>query len=128
MTMPVQPMSMHQVMEKAATPGADLQGLSDRFNRLMVEHPPQEMRMPAPPDESGTPATRFVRAQEDAMRQTFDDVRTFSMQAPTVSMPELSARHIALSYQLAMVQLQFNAGTYVAQSSKSGLQTLMKNQ
>ena len=41
---------------------------------------------------------------------------------------ELAAKHIELSYQLSMVQVQFNAGVYISQSSKSGLQTLMKNQ
>ena len=55
-------------------------------------------------------------------------VRAFTVQAPQMSMPELAARQIELAYQVSMTQMQFNAGVYVAQSSKSGLQTLMKNQ
>jgi len=129
MITPVQGLSLHQVMEQAATRPSDLQGMSDRFNRLMSEHPPQpDVHTPSPGDDAGTPATRFVQAQEDALRQTYADVRAFSLQAPGMSMQAMSARHIELSYQLSMVQVQFNAGVYVAQSSKSGLQTLMKNQ
>jgi len=129
MITPVQGLSLHQVMEQAATRSTDMQGLSERFSRLMAEQPPQQdMHMPSPGDDAGTPATRFVQAQEDALRQTYADVRAFSLQAPSMSMQEMSARHIELSYQLSMVQVQFNAGVYVAQGSKSGLQTLMKNQ
>ena len=41
MITPVQGLSLHQVMEQAATRPSDLQGMSDRFNRLMSERPPQ---------------------------------------------------------------------------------------
>jgi type III secretion inner rod protein HrpB2 len=62
------------------------------------------------------------------MYHTFDEVRRFGMEAPGMSLQDMAARHIDLTYQVAMVSVQFNAGVYMAQSSKSGLQTLMRNQ
>jgi len=119
--------SVNQVMEQAGTKPDSLGGLADRFNRLMEIQPPT----PAPHDTAvgaSSPISHFIGSQEALMRQTFDDVRSFSMQAPSMSPTELAGRQIELSYQLSMVQVQFNAGVYISQSSKSGLQTLMKNQ
>lgn len=116
-----------QVLDRAAAAPDALGGLSDRFQRLMMEH----STAPAPHGtEVGerSPVSHFIEAQEGVLRQTFDSVRAFSQEAPAMNPGELASRHIALSYQLSMVQVQFNAGVYVAQSSKSGLQTLMKNQ
>ena len=89
---------------------------------------------PAAPVPNGTEAgsrsmvSHFIEAQEGVMRQTFDKVRAFTLQAPAMNPSELASHQIELTYQLAMVQVQFNAGVYISQSSKSGLQTLMKNQ
>lgn len=119
--------SVNQVMDHAGTKPEALGGLADKFNRLMEIQPPAA----APHDTAvgaSSPISHFIGSQEALMRQTFDDVRSFSTQAPSMNPTELAARHIELTYQLSMVQVQFNAGVYISQSSKSGLQTLMKNQ
>lgn len=119
--------SATQVMDQAATRPDSLSGLADRFNRMVQEQPTQ----PMPHDtEVGarSPVSHFISAQEGVLRQTFDSVRSFSLQAPSMNPSELASRQIELTYQLSMVQVQFNAGVYISQSSKSGLQTLMKNQ
>ena len=119
--------SVNQVMDQAGTKPEALGGLADKFNRLMEIQPPAA----APHDTAvgaSSPISHFIGSQEALMRQTFDDVRSFSTQAPSMNPTELAARHIELTYQLSMVQVQFNAGVYISQSSKSGLQTLMKNQ
>ena len=119
--------SVNQVMDQAGTKPEALGGLADKFNRLMETQPPAA----APHDTAvgaSSPISHFIGSQEALMRQTFDDVRSFSTQAPSMNPTELAARHIELTYQLSMVQVQFNAGVYISQSSKSGLQTLMKNQ
>lgn len=116
-----------QVMDQASTRSEPLSHLADRFSRMMQEHPPA----PAPQDTevgSRSVVSHFVASQEAVMHQTFDSVRAFSLQAPSMNPSELASRQIELNYQLAMVQVQFNAGVYVSQSAKSGLQTLMKNQ
>jgi type III secretion inner rod protein HrpB2 len=119
--------SVNQVMEQAGTKPDSLGGLADKFNRMMEVQPPT-----AAPHDTGvgasSPISHFIGSQEALMRQTFDDVRSFSAEAPSMNPTDLAARHIELTYQLSMVQVQFNAGVYISQSSKSGLQTLMKNQ
>ncbi|WP_423600149.1 hypothetical protein [Roseateles sp. MS654] len=117
-----------QILDRAGASPDALNGLSDRFQRLMQEQP-AAAAMPHDTEVGArSPVSHFIEAQEGVLRQTFDSVRSFSQQAPSMNPGELASRHIELSYQLAMVQVQFNAGVYVAQSSKSGLQTLMKNQ
>jgi type III secretion inner rod protein HrpB2 len=124
---PIAAVPANQVLEQSAARPPALGELADKFNR-MVEHQPE----PAAPHGTAvgaeTTISHFIGAQESAMRQSFDAVRTFSAQAPGMNPGELASRQIELSYQLSMVQVQFNAGVYVSQSCKSGLQTLMKNQ
>ncbi|MCW7540284.1 hypothetical protein OOT46_20835 [Aquabacterium sp. A7-Y] len=114
------------VLDQAAAHSPGTQALSERFQHLMQQAP--EAAAPVPASQGPTPVSQFIRAQEEVMRQTYADVRAFTAQAPGMDMHEMASRHIDLSYQLSMVQVQFNAGVYVAQSGKSGLQTLMKNQ
>jgi type III secretion inner rod protein HrpB2 len=125
---PVSSATTTQVLGAAQQRGPELQGLSDKFNRLMAQEPDPTIYSEQHLASQGSPASAFVRAQENAMRQTFDEVRKFSVEAPGMDMQQLAGRHIDLTYQIAMVHVQFNAGVYMTQSSKSGLQTLMKNQ
>jgi type III secretion inner rod protein HrpB2 len=116
-----------QVLDQATARPEALNDLADRFSRMVQQQP----AAPVPNDaEAGSRSmvSHFIEAQEGVMRQTFDKVRAFSLEAPAMNPSELASRQIELTYQLAMVQVQFNAGVYVSQSSKSGLQTLMKNQ
>lgn len=129
MTLPVEAVtSVQSVVERAAMPSSDLHSLTDQFNRLMAQDPQALQYNDVQHLNQATPMTHFVQAQEEVMRQTFNDVRAFTAEAPSMDMHQMAARQIELSYQISMVQVQFNAGVYVAQSSKNGLQTLMKNQ
>lgn len=119
--------SASQVLDQASARPDALNDLADRFTRMVQQQP----TAPVPHDtEAGSRSmvSHFIEAQEGVMRQTFDKVRAFSLEAPAMNPSELASRQIELTYQLAMVQVQFNAGVYISQSSKSGLQTLMKNQ
>jgi len=108
--------------------GPELQSLSDSFNRMMAREPDPSIFSEQHLSQQGSVASHFIQAQETALRKTFDDVRALSVEAPHLGMSELVSRHIDLQYQIAATQMQYNAGVYLAQSSKSGLQTLMKNQ
>lgn len=120
--------SSHQLMQAAGQGTPQLQSTADQFNRLMAHEPDPSIYTEQHLMKGESNASHFVHAQETAMRDMFDQVRAFSTQAPTLDAHELAVRHIEMTYQMAMVQVQFNAGVYVAQSSKNGLQTLMKNQ
>jgi len=56
------------------------------------------------------------------------DMQRYVADAPNMNLQELTARSMELNLQVATQGLQFSACTSVAQSSKNGLQTLMKNQ
>jgi type III secretion inner rod protein HrpB2 len=120
--------AVHAFMTTSKTQGPEIQGLSDRFNRLMAQQPDPAAYSEHHLAGGVSPASAFVSAQERVMYSTFDEVRRFSVEAPGMSLQDVASRHIDLTYQVAMVSMQFNAGVYMAQSSKSGLQTLMRNQ
>ncbi len=124
----VQPISDQLATEASRAKGPDMQALSDQFNRLMAKEPDPSVYSEQHLSSQQTPAAAFVHAQEQVMRATFEEVRATALEAPHMDMAQLAIRHMELTSQLAMVQLQFNAGVYLAQSSKSGIQTLMKNQ
>jgi type III secretion system HrpB2-like protein len=128
MTVAVEAIQATSVIDKATMRAVPTAAAVDHFNALMAQAPHEVVHVPDGSGQSGNAITHFMSAQEAMMRQTYDDVRAFSVQAPGMDAQTMAARHIELSYQLAMVQMQFNSGVYVAQSSKNGLQTLMKNQ
>jgi type III secretion inner rod protein HrpB2 len=128
MTEAIQAISAQLVIDKAGARAAPTAAAVDHFNQLMVHEPQPAPPVPDGSSTAGNAVTHFMHVQESMMRQTFDDVRAFTVAAPGMDAQTMAARHIELSYQLAMVQMQFNSGVYVAQSSKNGLQTLMKNQ
>jgi type III secretion inner rod protein HrpB2 len=121
----ISPMEM---LEKATARTPDMAALSEQFSRLMAKEPPVVEPVFPAGDGGVSPLSNFLQLQEGVMKQTYQDVRQFSVEAPTMNVHEMTARQIELQYQIAMAQVQFNAGVYVAQSGKTGLQTLMKNQ
>jgi type III secretion inner rod protein HrpB2 len=128
MTLPVEAINAQMLVDHVNARAPATSAAVDRFNSLMEQQPHQLPSTPEHASRPGNAVTQFMGAQETMMRQTYDDVRAFSLAAPQMDAQTMAARHIELSYQLSMVQVQFNAGVYVAQSSKNGLQTLMKNQ
>jgi len=117
------------VVDQAGVRPDELQNMSQDFNEMMAHDPQAAQYNDVHAHEHGSTAvSHFVQSQEQVMRQTFDDVRSFTVQAPHMDVQSMVARQIELSYQISMVQVQFNSGVYVAQSGKSGMQTLMKNQ
>lgn len=123
---PVGLMPTHHVLDLATARPEGLNSLAEQFNQMMQVDPPA----PAAHGTTDAPSVlaHFVGQVDTALQHTFDDMRAFSAQAPLMNIEELTAHHMQLTMQLSMVQLQFNAGVSLAQSSKNGLQTLMKNQ
>jgi type III secretion inner rod protein HrpB2 len=115
------------VLDHAAARPPALDHLADRFSNLLQSDPASlQLQQVGPADP--TVITGFVGKQEQALQNVFSGVQSLAKQAPYLSIEEVTARHMELTWQMAMVSLQFNAGVYVAQGSKNGLQTLMKNQ
>ena len=106
----------------------ELQNLSHRFNEMMAREPDPSIYTEQHLQSTGSPVSAFVRSQEHMMSQTFEKMQALGRDAPNLDMHQLLARQMELQQQMVMVSLQFSSSTYIAQSGKSGLQTLMKNQ
>ncbi len=120
--------SPDHILQQASSTGADLQQLANRFNAMMAREPDPSIYTEQHLQQSGSPVSAFVQTQETMMRQTFDEVHAFMLEAPHLDAQALASRQMQLQYQVAMTALQFQTGASIAQSAKSGLQTLMKNQ
>jgi type III secretion system HrpB2-like protein len=125
---PIEAVSASLVIDKATMRAPATAAAVDHFNNLMAQQPQASADHADPAVQGPNAASKFIGAQESMMRQTFDDVRAFSMNASSMDAQSMMSRHIELTYQVAMVQAQFNAGVYTAQSVKNGTQTLVKNQ
>jgi type III secretion inner rod protein HrpB2 len=130
MSVPVEALKAQTIIDQAVqrTTATPTDAAVDRFNNLMAQQPNEVPRLPDSPSERANAVTQFVGSQEAMFQQTFHDVRQFAAQAPHMDMQTMVSRQIELQYQIAMTHLQFNSGIYMAQSSKNGVQTLMKNQ
>ncbi len=125
MTDAIAAISPQTIVETTSARSQPVQHAVDQFSQLMSTIPEMSVQNLGGND---TVASKMLQHNEALMKQTFADVRAFTEQAPSMNQAELMSRHIALQFQMSSTQMQFNAGVYVAQSGKSGLQTLMKNQ
>ena len=125
MTMPISPISAIDVMQSASPQNGPSQGLAEKFAALM-ERVPEASSVEA---SSTSGLGHALLQQDEAMRKSLQDMHALA-KANNINANdnEITARQIELTYEIATVQFQFNSGVYLAQSSKNGLQTLMRGQ
>jgi type III secretion inner rod protein HrpB2 len=126
MTIPaVEAIRPNDVLDKSSARPEALSDLAARFGQAMQAQPYEK-----PHHAVGTPSaiSQVAAKGEAAVQHLFDNVRGFTAQAPAMTMQDLAAQSMKLSWEMATVQFHFTACTAVSQSCKSGLQTLMKNQ
>jgi type III secretion inner rod protein HrpB2 len=119
------PLSTIDVLQGASPQQGPSEALAQKFAALMDRVPE------ASAAESGGPSglARSLLQQDEAMRKSLQDMHALAKaNTSTANDNEMTARQIELTYEIATVQFQFNAGVYLAQSGKNGLQTLMRNQ
>lgn len=130
MTVSIQAAQMQAALEKMGqnavqSPDVSAQ-LASKFQSMM-EKP--SMASPAQPSQDGTAvAQKLVASQDAELQQTVNDALSLAQQAPTLSMNEMSAGTIRMTLELASTQLDLEAKMGVVDSSKSAIETLMKNQ
>ncbi|SMQ95994.1 type III secretion protein HrpB2 [Xanthomonas fragariae] len=102
------------------------QTLVNRFQALMQSSSP----LPPTMQRVGEPSmlSRLVDVQNNGVRTMNEHVDAFSMQAPTMGMEEMVSQQMKLMNELTMVGFNLNVSVGVAQSGKSAVQTLFKNQ
>lgn len=113
----------------AATPsaqGAGAQLAGERFKALM-QHP--RMAAPEPAHDAGTNViTKMAAAQDAEIQHSVSDVLALSSESNTMSVQQMTAAAMKATLELASTQLDMEAKMGVVNSSKSSVETLMKNQ
>jgi type III secretion inner rod protein HrpB2 len=116
-------------LEKSAAQSAadpSMQQLGDKFKSLM-QHP--RMESPSHGQNDGTNVvSKLVASQDAELQRSVDDVVKLSDRAEGMSMQEMTAATMKVTLELASTQLDMEAKMSVVDSSKSSLETLMKNQ
>jgi len=123
-TSPMQ-VSATDILAQASAPGNSMAALSDKFASMM------NRASEVPASESAEPSTlaSVLINQDETMRKNVQDMQDLAAAQTTgVSDKEMMQRQMELTFQITTAQFQFNAGVYLAQSSKTGFQTLMRNQ
>lgn len=130
MTDPIQAIAANEVLRQAATPTPDITAQAQRFEQLMAQQPQPAEAAPAPvaAPGHGNSVSHTIDSLDAASRHVVADIQQFVAEAPGMDLQTLTTRSMELNLQVATQGLQFTACTSVAQSSKNGLQTLMKNQ
>jgi type III secretion inner rod protein HrpB2 len=122
----VLPVTLDQVLNASRPVQQDSQVLAEKFQSLMRG---ATMSAPAVAGDDGTAvASRLVSTQDAELQHTVDDVLQLSGQAPAMSMNEVCAGTMRVTLELASTQLDLEAKMGVVDSSKSAIETLMKNQ
>ncbi|MBW9102107.1 type III secretion protein HrpB2 [Paraburkholderia phenoliruptrix] len=115
-----------QAAAPAAGGDASLQQAGDRFKAMM-----QNPRM-APPnrgdDMSNNIIAQMAASQDAEIQKSVNDVVALSSQANSMSVQEMTAAAMKATLELASTQLDMEAKMGVVNSSKSSVETLMKNQ
>lgn len=123
-TSPMQ-VSATDILAQASAPGNSMAALSDKFASIM------NRASEVPASEGAEPSTlaSVLINQDETMRKNVQDMQDLAAAQTTgVSDKEMMQRQMELTFQITTAQFQFNAGVYLAQSSKTGFQTLMRNQ
>ncbi|RQS36245.1 type III secretion protein HrpB2 [Burkholderia sp. Bp8992] len=100
--------------------------LGDKFTALMARAPM------APPEHAGShlssSVSKAIEAQDVQFRHTIEDVGKLTADLPGMSMTEMTHRTIQMMYEMTSMQMNMQVKMSLAESSKSSVQTLMKNQ
>ena len=129
MTVPI-PTTTQQIEEalktafKPGAPEAATQQLGDKF-KAMMEKPSM-----APPSEDGHPGTlaTMVIQQDARLQKMVTDTQAISNALPYMSIQEVTNVSIQYQTEVTMMMADLEVKMGVVESSKSSVETLMKNQ
>ncbi|CAN7581806.1 type III secretion protein HrpB2 [Trinickia sp. LjRoot230] len=131
MTVPVavSAKQIEEALNAATKPGASdaaTQQLGDKF-KAMMDKP--NMAAPSTHQNDGMNVVAAMAGQQDAqIQRAVSDTMTMQEQAPYMSMQEMNAATIRVTMEITGAQLDMEAKMGIVNSSKSAVETLMKNQ
>lgn len=109
-----------------ATVDATSMQSGDKF-KAMMERP--RMVAPSHDKDAAVDGVRNLVASQDAeMRQVTDDMTAFSARMPSMSLREIVSQTTKLTFEISGMELDMQAKMGVVESSRSAVETLMKNQ
>jgi type III secretion inner rod protein HrpB2 len=108
-----------------AAPAPAPQTLADRFSALMqqVGHGPGAQTRTHGPSQ----LSRMIDAENHAARATLENIQSFSI-GDAASMPEMAVAAVQMQSEMAVLSFKLNIVNTLAESGKTAVQTLMKNQ
>ena len=108
-----------------AAPAPAPQTLVDRFSALMqqIGHGPDAQTRTHGPSQ----LSRMVDAENHAARATLENIQSFSI-GDAASMPEMAVAAVQMQSEMAVLSFKLNIVNTLAESGKTAVQTLMKNQ
>lgn len=119
--------ALQTATQPAAQPAADpaAQQLGDKF-KAMMQHP----RMEAPHDKNDDMniVGKLAASQDAELQNNVNDIVSLTNEMPMMSMQEVTAATMKVTLEIANTQLDMQAKMGIVNSSKSAIDTLMKNQ
>ncbi|WP_206956893.1 type III secretion protein HrpB2 [Trinickia acidisoli] len=131
MTAGIEAAQMQAELAKLAEGGGALSQtpaeLADKFQSLM-----QRAQL-APPSDPGSShgveaASKMLRQQDVELERISADADAFNASAANMSMQQLSAAGMRLMMEMSTAQIDLQAKMGVVESSKTSIETLMRNQ
>jgi type III secretion inner rod protein HrpB2 len=122
--------ALEQLSQGPASPAQTSTQLADKFQAMMQRAPmvpPAQETVTAGGDGTAI-ALKLVAAQDAELQHAVSDTINLMNAAPYMSMNQMNAESIRMSLELASMQLDMGAKMGVVNSSKSAIETLMKNQ
>ena len=122
---PVSPVAPAAPVAPAEAAPSAPPALVDRFAALMQQigqGPAGQARTHGPSQLS-----RIVGAEDQAAKATLETIQSFSI-GETTSMPEAAAAVMHMQSDMAVLSFKLNVVNTLAESGKTAIQTLMKNQ
>ena len=123
--------AVEQVLKLAGTPqdSPQTQALTDKFEAMMKPGADAPLRPETHELGNGVNGVTDVLSKHEAvMSAAFDDAKTVSANASSMSMNDLMAANMDLSRRMAMANVGMQSVTALGQSSNKSLQSLLKNQ
>jgi type III secretion inner rod protein HrpB2 len=127
MSIVVTPEQLKAALQSTAQPATDpsMQQLGDKFKSLM-----QNPRMEAHHDKRDdmNVVSKLAASQDAELQQSVNDALSLTQNASGMSMQQMTAAGTQVILEIAGTQLDMQAKMGVMNSSRSSLDTLMKNQ
>lgn len=112
-------------LDQAAAPSSGLNDAARHFAELLAQ--PESS---APMHEVGQPSavSHFIKQQEESYHGLLRDLGHASISSQHMTPQQATLKQVEMMFRVVNVTMQHNAFASIAQSAKTGLQTLMKNQ